>query len=192
MDAKVTNENSNLLQHPNGLLRLLAISCQRMFQVWHHPDLIFYNTQLGREFQSILKKFKDYTGQVIAEKRNSYQKQKEYAKLCPEAQTAETTKMKSFIQILLELTEDEGIFSTDELRDEINTFLVAVICFFKYKFTLINPLCNGKCCFLGSRYNSINYRNCFSNDGNVSTVSSDYIKHKALPCFLNFTFFFKM
>lgn len=44
--------------------RLLSIFYQRMFQIWYYPDIIFYNSPIGREFTEKLKQFFEYTDKV--------------------------------------------------------------------------------------------------------------------------------
>lgn len=63
---------------------------------------------------------------MVVEKKALYQKKKKFACDYPEAETEEAKKMKTFLDLLLELTEEGEIFTNDQLRDEVNTFLIGV------------------------------------------------------------------
>lgn len=56
----------NLLIKSYHSCRMLSIFFQRMFQIWYHPDVIFYNSPLGHEFNKNLKEFIRYTDKVNA------------------------------------------------------------------------------------------------------------------------------
>lgn len=48
---------------------LCNIVFQRMFQLWYHPDIIFYNLPIGRRFKRYNKAFLDYTDKVKKNER---------------------------------------------------------------------------------------------------------------------------
>lgn len=65
------------------------------------------------------------------EKKANYYKNKELAQKYPEAQTDDSNKrIKSLLDMLIELTEEEEVFTNRQLRDEVCTFLIGVSFFF--------------------------------------------------------------
>lgn len=67
--------------------------------------------------------------QVVIEKKALYYENKEIAKEYPEAQTEEilgSKRIKSLLDLLIELTEENDVFDNRQLRDEVCTFLVGV------------------------------------------------------------------
>lgn len=99
---------------------------ERMFKIWYHYDFIFYNTPTGWKFKKELKKFTDFINGVIVKKKALYYENK-FNNDSLEAQTEECgKKIKSLLDLMIELTERNEAFSDQQLKDEVCTFLIAV------------------------------------------------------------------
>ncbi|XP_046734901.1 cytochrome P450 4C1-like [Diprion similis] len=95
---------------------------RRIFHVWLHPDFIFERTQLGKTQKECVKYLHSLTNEVIKKKKEAYFKVNDK----PEkgARNGEYRR-KAFLDLLMELTHNEEIFTDDELREEVDTMMIA-------------------------------------------------------------------
>ncbi|KAK5638116.1 hypothetical protein RI129_012411 [Pyrocoelia pectoralis] len=104
----------------------MGIVFTRMFNVWFHFDFIFNLTSLSRELKDIRKKMHHFTGTVVTRKREEYQKERREKRELTEGNiNNEPSRRKTFLQQLIKLSEEGANFTDDELREEVDTFMVA-------------------------------------------------------------------
>ncbi|XP_031330392.1 cytochrome P450 4C1-like [Photinus pyralis] len=106
--------------------KAMEITFTRMFNIWYHFDSIFNLTQSARDLLDIQTKMKTFTGAVVRNKREAYQTKMRERRQLPEGYVdKEAPTRKTFLQQLIELSEGGANFTDDELREEVDTFMVA-------------------------------------------------------------------
>ncbi|XP_043285788.1 uncharacterized protein [Venturia canescens] len=105
--------------------RVFEILWRRIFNIVLHPDFMFGFTECYREQNECIKYLHGVTEDVIRRKRNAMGKAG--ARLDEEYSEERFSTKKVFLDLLMELS-DKGIKFTDkELRDEVNTMMIAGI-----------------------------------------------------------------
>ncbi|KAF7267362.1 hypothetical protein GWI33_019372 [Rhynchophorus ferrugineus] len=104
--------------------RALEIVIERIFNIYYHSDVIFYNSALGKEFIELCNKSRFFTRQVIVKKRQQMEEEKKNKALYYES---EELNRLTFIDILLKVTyeDDKSYFTDEEIVDETITLMVA-------------------------------------------------------------------
>lgn len=99
----------------------------RMFQVWLHPNFIFHRTQLGKTQREGIKYLHSLTTEVIRKKRETFFKGNEKTVTAnPEHETYKVeSRRKAFLDLLMELSHNGAKFSDEELREEVDTMMIA-------------------------------------------------------------------
>ncbi|XP_023289414.1 cytochrome P450 4C1-like [Orussus abietinus] len=111
-----TNADCNFPDAANRLLELLAI---RAVTFWLHPDIIFKYSQLAKEQNQCIKYLHDVINNVIRKKKAALTKNEESQK------NEDGPRKKIFLDLLMELTQDGTKFKDEELRDQVNTLIIA-------------------------------------------------------------------
>ncbi|XP_047367670.1 cytochrome P450 4C1-like [Vespa velutina] len=117
----------NLLTNPDGKLVesikcAMDIATQRIFKLWLHPNIIFYNTARGKKFQACMASLNNVTNKIIKEKRESMLRSKINRDLTAEKLEQERETLLDF----LFATSHEGkVYTEEDSRNEINTVLLA-------------------------------------------------------------------
>jgi len=104
----------------NKKMDLLAI---RMFNPLLHPDFVYKFSKDYKEDVETTKYILNFTETVIKRKKQEYIDSKADRLSIPESDTAPNKKM--FLEMLLELNDNGANFTDVELRDEVNTFMIA-------------------------------------------------------------------
>src|ERR1700743_1131261 len=100
----------------------------RMTRPWLRPDLIWNMTSYGRKEKKYLKILHGFTEKVIQEKRQSRQSSKIIKAVEPEVEVVEGKKCrKAFMDYLLDFCDNGHELSNIEIRNEVDTFMAAVI-----------------------------------------------------------------
>ncbi|XP_046607278.1 cytochrome P450 4C1-like [Neodiprion virginianus] len=95
---------------------------RRMFQIWLHPDFIFERTQLGKTQKECVNYLHSLTEEVIQKKKKAYFQ----ANGKPEKESRNGEfRRKAFLDLLMELTHNGEKFTDDELREEVDTMMLA-------------------------------------------------------------------
>ncbi|XP_031330391.1 cytochrome P450 4C1-like [Photinus pyralis] len=106
--------------------KAMEIMFTRMFNIWYHFDSIFNLTQSARDLLDVQTKMKTFTGAVVRNRREAYQRKMRERRQLPEGYVdKEAPTRKTFLQQLIELSEGGANFTDDELREEVDTFMVA-------------------------------------------------------------------
>ncbi|CAH1382167.1 unnamed protein product [Tenebrio molitor] len=95
--------------------RLMEIMFLRMFVFWYHFDFIFRWTKLCQDERQLLKKFNTFTENVVKEKRLAFEQNTQQP----------SNKRKAFLDLLIEFSTGDNKLTDEEIRDEVNTFMVA-------------------------------------------------------------------
>uniref|UniRef100_A0A8C5K637 Cytochrome P450, family 4, subfamily x, polypeptide 1 n=1 Tax=Jaculus jaculus TaxID=51337 RepID=A0A8C5K637_JACJA len=91
------------------------ILSHRLYNFWHHNDLIFKFSPKGHHFQKLSKVLHQYTEKIIQERKNS---------LKSGMKQGHTQKYQDFLDIVLSAqAENEDTFSDEDLQSQVNTFL---------------------------------------------------------------------
>ncbi|XP_011315522.1 cytochrome P450 4C1 [Fopius arisanus] len=97
--------------------KIFEIFYTRMFKVWLHPDIIFNNTQLGKDQRKCIEYLHGLTNDVIKKKKQEMESGH---------QIIENTKpRKAFLDFLMELSHEGTKFTDEELREEVDTMMIA-------------------------------------------------------------------
>ncbi|KAK0084156.1 hypothetical protein PV326_006394 [Microctonus aethiopoides] len=115
-----TRKNSPYLDAVKTITEILYM---RMFKVWLHPDIIFYCTSLATAQKNCLKYLHGNTDNVIRDKRTQLNNSRNLKNT--ESSENSILPRKTFLDLLIELS-NEGIKFTDkELREEVNSMMTA-------------------------------------------------------------------
>ncbi|KAF5274446.1 hypothetical protein FQA39_LY18725 [Lamprigera yunnana] len=124
--VKAQTEDSDYAKWINKVMEIIFI---RMFNVFYHSDYVFNRTSMSRELKDLVDKMHQFTGGVVKQKREAYQKKMREEKNMSEGYVdesySESITTKSFLQLLIELSENGACFTDEELRDEVDTFMIA-------------------------------------------------------------------
>ncbi|XP_035742764.1 cytochrome P450 4C1-like [Vespa mandarinia] len=115
----LTNPDCKLAESIRGVM---DIETQRVFKLWLHPNIIFYNTARGKKYQACLAYLDNVTNKIIKEKMESMLKSKINRQL-----TAEKLgeKQKTLFDFSFELSNEGEVYTEKDTRDEINTLIIA-------------------------------------------------------------------
>ncbi|XP_043682422.1 cytochrome P450 4C1-like [Vespula pensylvanica] len=122
LDIKVntlTNPDSKLAEFIECGTHILAM---RVFKLWLHPDILFYNTAIGKKFQKCLSCMDNITSNIMKKKKESISRNKINPELTKENSVQNP---RVFLDLLFESSHEEGKYSQQDIRDEINTMIIA-------------------------------------------------------------------
>ncbi|XP_050050579.3 uncharacterized protein [Dermacentor andersoni] len=85
----------------------------RMMNIHHWPEFIYKRTEVGRKFYEKVELIKKYTRDILSCRKKTYN-----------IEGGEAVQKKSFMDILLRMHMEEGIFTEEEIREEVNTFMI--------------------------------------------------------------------
>lgn len=100
-------ENSEFLKVND---EMAASIMTRMITIHHWPDFIYKRTKDGREFYKKVELIKKYTQDILRSRKKAYK--------------IEGARKQSFMDILLRMHMEEGVFTEEEIREEVNTFMI--------------------------------------------------------------------
>ncbi|KAF5292049.1 hypothetical protein FQR65_LT11315 [Abscondita terminalis] len=121
--VKAQTNDSDYVKWANTVME---IAYRRMFNIWYHFDFIFKLTPYNKQLNETISKMHNFTGTVVRQKREAYQKKCKEMKTMPEGYVDdEPVRRKTFLQQLIELSEEGAKFTDEELREEVDTFMVA-------------------------------------------------------------------
>ncbi|KAK5638543.1 hypothetical protein RI129_012838 [Pyrocoelia pectoralis] len=105
--------------------KAMHIMFKRMFNIGLSFDFIFNMNPLAKELQNVNSNIHKFTGGVVKEKREAYRKKLREMRENPESYVDEPPKRNTLLQQLIELSEDGANFTDEELRMEVDTFMMA-------------------------------------------------------------------
>ncbi|XP_002715705.1 cytochrome P450 4X1 [Oryctolagus cuniculus] len=119
--SKETNCQTNSTHDPyvKAMFELDKILSHRFYNCLHHHDIIFKFSPQGYHFQKLSQVLRQYTEQVLQDRRKSLQGGVKQA-------SAGKTEYQDFLDIVLSAQrENEDSFSDADLQSEMNTFILA-------------------------------------------------------------------
>nr|XP_050868883.1 cytochrome P450 4C1-like [Vespula vulgaris] len=122
LDIKVntlTNPDSKLAESIECGTHILAV---RIFKLWLHADIFFYNTAIGKKFQKCLSYMDNITSNIMKKKKESISRNNINQELTKENSVQHP---RVFLDLLFESSHEEGKYSQQDIRDEINTMIIA-------------------------------------------------------------------
>lgn len=96
-------------------------------------DTLFRFLPQGRTYEKYRKILHDFSYKVIAERKEYLRKNK----IVLANGTVKSRKRLSFLDLLLEVSENGSVLSDEEIREEVDTFMFAVI-ILKYYWIIFN------------------------------------------------------
>ncbi|KAF5292052.1 hypothetical protein FQR65_LT11318 [Abscondita terminalis] len=115
VNAQITDS-----EFPKWNNKIVEISYIRMLNIWYHFDFIFNLSSHSRQYNDLTRKISTFVDDMVLQKRREYRAHRENAFV-----DEEFSKRKSFLHLLIELSENGTEFNNEELRDEVITFLIA-------------------------------------------------------------------
>ncbi|XP_055948292.1 cytochrome P450 4V2-like [Argiope bruennichi] len=115
-DVKLKTLGNNESQYANAVRRLCELVLYRIYSFWLWPDVIAWNTPLGKEAKVHLKFMREFTEKVIREKKERY------LSLGP---GADKGKRHSLLDVLLKLHLVEHELTEEDVKHEVDTFALA-------------------------------------------------------------------
>ncbi|KAL3287727.1 hypothetical protein HHI36_002191 [Cryptolaemus montrouzieri] len=100
----------------------LRITFIRMANIPYHVDFIFNFTKISRILKESLSKFHEFTGKVVKERSQLFQKKQVILQRGEEIYE-EGIKRQTFLDLLLQMRGHK--FTNEELRDEVDMFTIA-------------------------------------------------------------------
>ncbi|XP_045467263.1 cytochrome P450 4C1-like [Harmonia axyridis] len=119
MGLKVEAQKSS---NPYGRLldKLMELITYRIFHVYYHPEIIFDMNPIGREFREVTDKLNEFSQKIIAERKTEFEQ-----KLRGDCIEEDEKHIKTFLDLLLEISHKGIKFTDQEMQDEVNTFISA-------------------------------------------------------------------
>ncbi|XP_048506607.1 cytochrome P450 4C1-like isoform X2 [Athalia rosae] len=130
MGVSVKAQTESNVHYVEAVKRITGGIYRRMFQVWLHPDFIFNRTQLGKSQKECIKYLHELTSEVIRKKKmrliksNGIPESKENGESEP-CISITARRKKAFLDLLMELSHNGAGFTDIELREEVDTMIVA-------------------------------------------------------------------
>lgn len=128
---KTDDSDSNFEEaatYANSLKMFTKILVKRIFTPWLQPDVIFFNTSIGKEMMRQTKIMHDFTDRVIQERKR---KLSDDIALQKNNNNNNDVVLKNpirremiFLDFLLNLNM-AGLMSENQIRDEVTTFTMA-------------------------------------------------------------------
>nr|ULR85475.1 cytochrome P450 [Spodoptera frugiperda] len=120
-------EDQNMID--NGYAEVIdefaKVVTERSFNVMLYPSFIYNRSALRRKEQGLIRTVNNILNPIIR-KRRSIIKESYYIKNCDEySQTSVTGKYKLLLDLLIHLADEQGVFTEDEIRVQLNTFVAA-------------------------------------------------------------------
>ncbi|EPQ15127.1 Cytochrome P450 4V3 [Myotis brandtii] len=124
IDAQ-TNDDS---EYVRAVYRMTDLLHRRMKTIWFWHDVLYLLFKEGRDHKRNLKILHNFTTNVINERANEIKRDEE-RKSDDKGTTLSNRKRKAFLDLLLNVMDDEGNkLSLEAIREEVDTFMFEVFC----------------------------------------------------------------
>ncbi|XP_045444893.1 cytochrome P450 4V2 isoform X1 [Pipistrellus kuhlii] len=119
IDAQ-TNDDS---EYVRAVYRMSDLTHQRMKTIWFWHDILYLLFKEGRDHKRNLKIVHNFTTNVINERANEIKREEERTS-GDKGKTPSNRKRKAFLDLLLNVVDDEGNkLSHESIREEVDTFM---------------------------------------------------------------------
>ncbi|CAK1594451.1 unnamed protein product [Parnassius mnemosyne] len=113
-------KNSVLLQYEQAIEQIFKIITERFQKFWLHNDFIYSWSALKRKEEQCVKILHNMSDKVLQARKASYFDNKKNGLAAPSG-----TKFKAFLDLLLELSIETGVFNDLEIREEVDTMITS-------------------------------------------------------------------
>ncbi|KAL2732090.1 cytochrome P450 4C1-like isoform X1 [Vespula squamosa] len=131
LDTRLNSLISGNCKLAESIECMMDIGMERVVKLWLHPDIIFYNTAVGKKMRSCIAYLDNVTRNIIKEKKESIWRNKFNWESKEENLDDISMFMfqepatSFFLDFLFESAHEEGKYSEQDIRDEINTIVIA-------------------------------------------------------------------
>ncbi|XP_057670074.1 uncharacterized protein LOC130902190 [Diorhabda carinulata] len=115
------SEQIELTNISETMNRMMEIITYRVIYVWHHLVFTWKLYPLSKEYDKVVRKFKNFTSTIIKKKGQAYNHKQNIEDSVAISGNEESSKTHSFLDLILENTN----FTKKELQDELELFLSA-------------------------------------------------------------------
>lgn len=119
MGVSTNSETDKHNKYAKAAERVFQVVFHRMAKIWLHPEFIFKLTKLSRDMNEAIQYLHSVTNDVIRKK-----KELKAVGLSANEDTNKT-HWKPFLDLLMELSDDGKKFTDEELREEVDTMMIA-------------------------------------------------------------------
>ncbi|KAF9798194.1 hypothetical protein SFRURICE_018020 [Spodoptera frugiperda] len=100
---------------------IIALFCRRGLTAWLHPPFIYNRTAMKRREQELINSIKNMMNQVIQKRKSDLKTNNNVGN----DNSLMSGKFKPILDLLLHLSDEEHVLSDDEIREHLDTFVVA-------------------------------------------------------------------
>ncbi|KAI4476495.1 hypothetical protein M0804_013526 [Polistes exclamans] len=115
-------QNNLELKLQEYIIEGIDLIMQRILNIWFHSDVIFNNSSLGKRIKTLQQILNKLTSEIVTKKRKTIKE----GKILQESKGLDKSKNKSsFLDVLFISLNENGEISEQDIRDEINTIILA-------------------------------------------------------------------
>nr|WNK22286.1 cytochrome P450 [Athetis lepigone] len=114
------DQTSATLDYKNAVLNIGLQMLRRITRIWMHNDLVYKNTQEGKEFGKTLSIARSFADNVIMDRKAQRAQNKGGEEV--DTDGIGTKRRLAMLDLLLE-AEEKGQIDIEGIRDEVNTFM---------------------------------------------------------------------
>ncbi|KAI5651467.1 cytochrome p450 domain-containing protein [Phthorimaea operculella] len=113
------DKSADAVEYKQAILQIGGLLLSRLTRVWLHSDIVFNNSEMGKQFQKVSKKVRSFADNVILERKR---RRNEEGGLVETEDGYGQKKRMAMLDLLLE-AESKGEIDVDGIREEVNTFM---------------------------------------------------------------------
>ncbi|KAJ9597715.1 hypothetical protein L9F63_011425, partial [Diploptera punctata] len=114
-------DQENQSEYVKSVLEISELLMTRMFTPWLFPDILYDLSPSGRRAKKLLKILHNFTDKVIKERKQKYKLERTNER-DDEDGIGEKKKL-TFLDLLLETSENGDTLTDEEIREEVDTFM---------------------------------------------------------------------
>ncbi|KAK1341780.1 hypothetical protein QTO34_016529, partial [Cnephaeus nilssonii] len=127
MGKNIDAQNNDDSEYVRAVYRMSDLIHRRMRTIWFWHDVLYLLFKEGRDHKRNLKILHNFTTNVINERANEIKREEH--KSDDKGTTPSNRKRKAFLDLLLNVVDDEGNkLSHEAIREEVDTFMFEVFC----------------------------------------------------------------
>ncbi|XP_046382306.1 uncharacterized protein LOC124153250 [Ischnura elegans] len=124
MGIKLDAKDESQKKYMMAIKEFGEIFYNRIAKPWYGIDFLFKLTPLYRQQEKVLKILHDFTERVIKDKKEEYLRNKASKEKKSKGDSKVTKKkVKAFLELLIELSEEKNELTDEEIREEVDTFM---------------------------------------------------------------------
>ncbi|XP_065220964.1 cytochrome P450 4C1-like isoform X2 [Planococcus citri] len=123
---QLDSQTSSNLEYVHAIEELMSIMQRRFITPWLKPNILFNCTSYAVRQQKCLDILNEFSRKIIQKKKEEYHDlQKNKSTLDINSNILQRKKGKVFLDLLIEISENESRLTDSELMEEVNTFIFA-------------------------------------------------------------------